>query len=66
MSRPTIQFLLTLTLFSSLAGGCTLIAEVDRTKIEDEGLGGASGDGDGDAMGGDGMGGDETGDGDAS
>lgn len=55
MSRSTIKFLLALTLFSALGAGCTLIAEVDRTKIDDEGLGGASGDGDG--MGGDAMGG---------
>jgi hypothetical protein len=60
MSRATVKFLLTLSLFSSIAGGCTLIAEVDRTKIEEEGLGGASGDGDGDAMGGDAMGGDAS------
>ena len=64
MSRATVKFLLTLSLFSSIAGGCTLIAEVDRTKIEDDGLGGAGGDGDG--MGGDAMGGDAMGDGDAS
>lgn len=53
------RFLISLFVASALASGCTLIAEVDRSKIapvDDDGLGGdggsENGDGDGDDPGG--------------
>jgi hypothetical protein len=47
MSRLSTRTLVLFFLALSAAGGCTLIAEVDRTKI-DEGGGGADGDSDDD------------------
>lgn len=48
MSHRLRNLVLCLSLATSTALGCTLIAEVDRSKIPDEGAGGEGNSGDGD------------------
>lgn len=58
MSHRLRNLLISLVLTASAGAGCTLIAEVDRSKIPDGNDGGNNGDGDGD--------GDTNGDGDTA